>query len=85
MNGVSRHTEWLSLVEWSGPFLAVPVLDAVFPQGIEAVETRDRRRLRSAHEEWREAVDEADPQLEALHREWVRLVLEELLEYDPRC
>ncbi len=84
MNGVSRHTEWLSLVEWSGPFLAVPVLDAVFPQGIEAVETRDRRRLRSAHEEWREAVDEADPQLEALHREWVRLVLEELLEYDPK-
>ncbi|BCO30134.1 hypothetical protein TspCOW1_02370 [Thiohalobacter sp. COW1] len=82
MSGVSRHAEWLSLVEWSGPFLAVPVLEAVFPQGIEVVKTDHRQRLRSAYEEWREAVDEHDPQLEALHREWIRLVLEELLEYD---
>ncbi len=82
VKNLSHHTEWLSLVESSGPFLALPVLDAVFPQGIEAIETVDRRRLRSAYDEWREAVDEADPQLEALHCEWVRLVLEELLEYD---
>lgn len=82
VKNLSPHTEWLSLVECSGPFLALPVLDTVFPQGIEAIETADRRRLRSAHEEWREAVDEGDPQLDALHREWVRLVLEELLEYD---
>ncbi len=82
MSVVSRHTEWLSLVESSGPFLTLPVLDAVFPQGIEAIETTERRRLRSAYDEWREAVDEADPDLGALHREWVRLVLEELLEYD---
>ena len=82
MNHFSRHAEWLRLVEVSGPFLAVPVLERAFPQGLDAVATESRQFLRRAHEEWREAVADADPQLPALHREWVRLVLEELLEYD---
>jgi len=82
MSAVSRHAEWLSLVESSGPFLAVSVLESVFPQGIETVQTADRQRLRRAYEEWCEAVDENDAQLDALHREWVRLVAEALLEYD---
>jgi hypothetical protein len=77
-----QHIEWLSLVEKTGPFLAVGVLDEAFPQGLDKVQTRTRQRIRSAYEEWREAVDEADPQLNSLHREWVRLVMEELLEYD---
>jgi hypothetical protein len=29
-----HHTEWLSLIEVSGPFLSVPVLERVFPQGL---------------------------------------------------
>src|SRR5438874_12602294 len=77
-----QHIEWLNLVEKTGPFLAVGVLDDAFPQGLDKVRTRDRQRVRSAYDEWREAVDEADPQLDSLHREWVRLVMEELLEYD---
>ena len=79
----AQHIEWLNLVEKTGPFLAVGVLDEAFPQGLEKVETRRRQRVRSAYDEWRDAVDEGDPQLEGLHREWVRLVLEELLEYEP--
>lgn len=79
----SQHIEWLNLVEKTGPFLAVGVLDDAFPQGLEKVETRKRQRVRSAYEEWRDAVDKPDPDLDALHREWVRLVLEELLEYEP--
>jgi hypothetical protein len=78
----SQHIEWLNLVEKTGAFLAVGVLDEAFPQGLEKVETRKRQRLRSAYEEWRKAVDESDPQLDALHCEWVRLILEELLEYE---
>ena len=78
----SQHIEWLNLVEKTGPFLAVGVLEEAFPQGLEKVETRKRQRVRSAYEEWREAVDETDSQLDALHREWVRLVLEEVLEYE---
>ena len=79
----AQHIDWLNLVEKTGPFLAVGVLDEAFPQGLVKVETRKRQRVRRAYDEWRDAVDEADPQLDALHREWVRLVLEELLEYEP--
>jgi hypothetical protein len=77
-----QHIEWLNLVEKTGPFLAVGVLDEAFPQGLDKVQTRSRQRIRSAYDEWREAVDEADPQLDSLHREWVRLVMAELLEYE---
>ena len=52
MTTPSRHTEWLSLVEVSGPFLAVPVLEKAFPQGLDVVETPKRQRLRAAYEEW---------------------------------
>lgn len=82
MKNLSKHAEWLSLIEISGPFLTVSMLDKAFPQGLEAVETPRRQKLRAAHEEWREAVDQEDRLLPELHREWVRLVLTELLEYD---
>jgi type I restriction-modification system DNA methylase subunit len=79
---LSKHAEWLSLIEISGPFLTVSMLDKVFPQGLEAMETPRRQKLRAAYEEWREAVDQEDKLLPELHREWVRLVLTEMLEYD---
>lgn len=79
---LSKHAEWLSLIEISGPFLTVSMLDKAFPQGLEAVETPRRQKLRAAYEEWREAVDQEDRLLPELHREWVRLVLTEMLEYD---
>jgi hypothetical protein len=79
----AQHIEWLNLVEKTGPFLAVGVLDETFPQGLEKVETRKRQRVRSAYEEWRDAVDNQDAQLDALHCEWIRLILGELLEFEP--
>ena len=82
MKNLSKHVEWLSLIEISGPFLTVSMLDKAFPQGLEAVETPRRQKLRAAYEEWREAVDQEDRLLPELHREWVRLVLTEMLEYD---
>src|SRR5690242_13025556 len=78
----TQHIEWLNLVEKTGPFLVVGVLDEAFPQGLDKVETRQRQRIRSAYDEWRDAVDSDDPQLKAIHQEWVRLVLQELLDYD---
>ena len=68
MNRLSKHAEWLSLLDVSGPFLGVSVLDAAFPQGLEAVETPRRRLLCAAYEEWREAVDQGDALLPDLHR-----------------
>ena len=79
---MSQHTEWLSMIEVSGPFLAVSVLEGIFPQGLESLETYRKRRIRSAYEEWRDAVEEDDPQLPELHQAWIALVLEELLEYE---
>ena len=76
----SKHTNWLPLIDVSGPFLTAGVLDGVFPQGLEAVYPEAKQRLRSCWEEWTEAVDERDSELPAIHREWCRSVLAEFLE-----
>ncbi|GAB5519470.1 MAG: hypothetical protein RhofKO_17210 [Rhodothermales bacterium] len=77
----SRH-DWLNLIEVSGPFLAPPVLEEVFPQGLEGLERGRAQRLRRAHEEWREAVDGEDPDVEDLHGAWIGEVLTTGLEMD---
>lgn len=79
---LSQHAEWLSLVEISGPFLTVATLEAAFPQGLDSIKTPKRQKLRAAYYEWRDAVDDSDELLPELHREWVQLVLKELLEFD---
>lgn len=78
----SSHQDWLSMIEVSGPFLAVSVLEKIFPQGLESLEIYRKKHIRSAYEEWRDAVDEDDPQLSEIHQVWVELVLQELLEYE---
>jgi hypothetical protein len=82
MPRLSEHVEWLSLVDVSGPFLAPLVLEEVFPQGLEKVETPRRQRLRAAYDEWRDAVDEDDPELGELHAAWTRMVIQDALEYE---
>lgn len=82
MRKLSKHAEWLGLIEVSGPFLSPSTLEKAFPQGLEAIDTPRKQRLRAAYDEWREAVDEGDPLLAELHVEWTRMVLEDILEYD---
>ncbi|MBN8420814.1 MAG: TetR family transcriptional regulator [Verrucomicrobia bacterium] len=82
MSNPLRQIEWRSLIEVAGPFLADAVLEKAFPQGLEKLETPRKQRVRSAYDEWCEAVEDSDPQLAELHGEWLRLVLEDLLEYD---
>ncbi|WP_108485428.1 Eco57I restriction-modification methylase domain-containing protein [Oceaniglobus ichthyenteri] len=79
---MSNDHEWLNLVEVSGPFLAVPVLKDVFPQGLEALSSGHPQRLRRTYEEWREAVDIQDVDLTELHAAWVKEVLSTSLEID---
>lgn len=76
------HAEWLSLIEISGPFLAVPVLKEVFPQGLEQLDIDKRKRLRQAYEEWREALENDDPRFLELHQAWIAEVLGRGLELD---
>ena len=82
MSADQLHNEWLSLIEISGPFLAVPVLKEVFPQGLEELDGIKRKRLRQAYEEWREAWEADDPQFPDLHRAWIEEVLARGLELD---
>lgn len=84
MSPTPGHAEWLSLVDKAGPSLSPSVLEAVFPQGLEKVDSRVRKRLRSAYDEWCDAVDDQDPELEELHTAWAKMVLRELLEYEDR-
>jgi hypothetical protein len=79
---MSNDHEWLNLIEVSGPFLAVPVLRDVFPQGLEALPSGRPQRLRRTYEEWRDAVDMDDLDLPALHAAWVDDVLLTALEMD---
>ena len=78
---MGRHNEWLNLVERSGPFLTNTVLDKHFPQGMDKSST-SRARMRSAYEEWCDAIEEEDAQLPALHQAWTNMVLQEVLEFD---
>ena len=78
MSSSRHHTEWLSLIEVSGPFLSVPVLERVFPQGLEAHDPDHVRVLRLAFDEWEEDRDSDSPR-PAIHREWIRFVLKETL------
>src|SRR6218665_2029781 len=66
-----QHHDWLSLVEISGPFLAVPVLKEAFPQGLEELDAAKRKRLREAYDEWPEALETDDPRIEELHAAWI--------------
>jgi len=79
---MSTHHDWLSLIEISGPFLAVPVLKEAFPQGLEELDTAKRKRLRQAYDEWRESLGNDDPQLDELHAAWIDEVLSRGLELD---
>lgn len=82
MSTTSLHERWLSLIEISGPFLAVPILKETFPQGLEELESIKRKRLRQAYEEWREALDADDTQFNELHVAWIDEVLSRGLEFD---
>jgi len=76
------HHDWLSLVEISGPFLAIPVLKEAFPQGLEALDPAKRKRLRQAYDEWQEALETGDPRFDDLHAAWIDEILARGLELD---
>ena len=75
---IKQHAEWLSLIEVSGPFLSVPVLDRVFPQGLDPHDPDHVRVLKLAFEEWEDDRDGDRPR-PAIHREWIRFVITQTL------
>ena len=82
----NQHAEWLSLIEVSGPFLAEPILNQAFPQGLEKLDPITKRQFRQAYDEWREVID-SDSQndiaiKDGIHRQWTNWVLKFGLELD---
>jgi hypothetical protein len=74
---VSRHhADWLSLVEVSGPFVSLPVLMRVFPQGLEPRDPGQAKLLRDAYGEWQD-----NPTAPGKQYSWVTHVLTAVLGY----
>lgn len=80
MSELGHHTEWLSLIDISGPFLAEPVLKDAFPQGLEGLDPAKKTTVSQAYDEWREALDLDDPDLPKFHHAWIDLILKNTLE-----
>ncbi len=76
MSIARQHNEWLSLIEVSGPFLSLPVLLRVFPQGLDAHDTEMSKNVRLAFGEWEEHRQEV-----AIHTAWLEFVLKRTLGY----
>ncbi len=79
MSIARHHAEWLSLIEVSGPFLSMPVLLQVFPQGLDVHDPELSRLLRMAYDEWADNQAGARPD-PAIHIQWLRFVLATVLE-----
>ena len=75
----AHHAEWIRLLEVSGPFLELPVLAALFPQGLPTVDATLRADLRARYDEWADA--KADER--AIHTLWIRSVLRDVLGFPP--
>lgn len=67
-----QHAAWVRLLPTEGPFIAVPVLAAVFEQGLDTVPGPVMDRLRHAWKEVQEAPD-------LLNAAWCDFVLREVL------
>jgi hypothetical protein len=78
MSTKRHHTEWLSLIEVSGPFLTMPALEKVFPQGLDAHDPDHARNLRVAFDEWETNQTSQRPN-PAIHRAWIGFVLKQTL------
>lgn len=77
MNLIAKeHNEWISFLDRSGPFLSLPVLLQVFPNGLDKLDSNTIINLHSAYEEWIEEKDNI-----AIHSAWIDYVLENCLGY----
>lgn len=76
MSIARHHNEWLSLVPNSGPFLSLPVLMRVFPQGLPAPDPELRKETRLMFEGWEDGKKDR-----AVRRSWCDFVLRSVLQF----
>lgn len=82
MAATREHADWLSLIDISGSFLSLNVVDRVFPNGPDGVSGEERADFRDAYEEWNENQEGLQPDAD-IHRAWIDYVLTKVLDYDP--
>ncbi len=70
-----HHAEWLGLMDVSGPFLSLPVLDRIFPTGLDPHDPVASSDLRRHYEDWMEESEDLKAD-----RAWVLAVLQRTLE-----
>lgn len=58
--GAQQHREWLELVDTDGPFLSVPVMTGLYPQGMPSLDRARREALRAAKPSFDRAWDTWD-------------------------
>ena len=73
-----HHAEWLGLLDVSGPFLSLPTLLRVFPQGLEAHDSALAADLRVLYNQWLD-----DNKDRGIHRDWIQQVLHRALAMTP--
>lgn len=80
MSIARHHTEWLSLVPVSGPFLSLPVLLEAFSAGLEPHDPDHVRLLRQEYDEWRVMGDGGRVIPRDRHNAFIRFILQETLD-----
>ena len=84
-SAAQQHRQWLELVDTEGPFLSVPAITELYPQGMPGLKRDCREALRAAKPAFDRAWDAWDKNRETLagYREardaWVAVVLTEVL------
>ncbi|MEP9417622.1 hypothetical protein ABLE92_25210, partial [Gordonia sp. VNQ95] len=83
---IDVHSDWLAQVDTDGPFLALPILKDIWPDGVERLgDTDDRLNVfNNAYAQWQRAFDRfnADPNTpqaratyDKVNRTWIQTVL----------
>jgi len=79
MSIARHHADWLSLIEVSGPFVSLPVVQRAFPQGLPDLEPGLISEVRAAYADWQENGSTTA----ATHAAWVQYVLQRILGFPP--
>jgi hypothetical protein len=75
MSIARHHADWLSLIEVSGPFVSLPVVQRAFPHGLPDLESGLISEVRAAYADWQDNGSTTA----ATHAAWVQYVLQRIL------
>ncbi|MGY1833190.1 DNA methyltransferase [Geodermatophilus sp. SYSU D01180] len=81
------HQDWLAQVETDGPFLSLPVLKDIWPNGMDPLSDADERLVafKESHALWEQAFDrsrnESAQDYSDVSRTWAEVVLDDLAEW----